>query len=163
MVNRESLNRQNQQTTLKPVPTSSRFKVASSIVITMNLEFNSMCPRKKHSLFQLTRIWTSCKRNVSMTIGMSMRTKACQIRGKVSRSSLYWKKNLPRDISGPGGGLTKVQTTTRPDHVWPEVSTKIGKAAQNREKQERKNEKPKLDNARRLRGIYFVDPDDQDY
>ena len=46
-----SLNRQNQQTTLKPVPTSGRSKVTSSIVITMNLEFNSMCRRKKHHLF----------------------------------------------------------------------------------------------------------------
>ena len=41
--------------------------------------------------------------------------------------------------------------------------TKIGKAAQKRAKQERKNEKPKLNNARRLRGIYFIDPCDQDY
>ena len=36
-------------------------------------------------------------------------------------------------------------------------------AAQNREKHEWKNEEPKLDNARRLRGIHFIDPDDQDY
>ena len=62
-----------------------------------------------------------------------------------------------------GERLTKVQTTTRPDHVWPEVWSKIGKAAQNREKQEMENEKPKLDNARRLRGIYFVDPDDEEH
>ena len=41
--------------------------------------------------------------------------------------------------------LTKVQTTTRPDHVWPEVWTQMGKAAQTWEKQEWKNEKPKLD------------------
>ena len=60
------------------------------------------------------------------------------------------------------GILTKVRTTTRPDHVWPEVWTKIGKAAQNRKKQEWKNEKPKLDNARRLKRIYFIDPDDQE-
>ena len=37
--NRESLNRQNQQMSLEPGPTR-RFKVTSSIVITMNLEFN---------------------------------------------------------------------------------------------------------------------------
>ena len=59
--------------------------------------------------------------------------------------------------------LTKVQTTTRPDYVWPGVWTKIGKAAQNREKHKWAREKPKLDNAGRLRGIYFIDPDDQDY
>ena len=44
--------------------------------------------------------------------------------------------------------VRKVQTTTGPDHVWPEAWTKIGKAAQKREKQEWANEKPELDNAR---------------
>ena len=39
------------QMTLKPVPTFGRSKVTSSIVITMNIEFNSTCRRKKHSLF----------------------------------------------------------------------------------------------------------------
>ena len=34
--------------------------------------------------------------------------------------------------------------------------------AQNREQQEWRNEKPKLDNARRLKGIYFIDPDDEE-
>ena len=58
--------------------------------------------------------------------------------------------------------LTKIQATTKADHVWPEVWTKIEKAAQNREKLEWKNEKPKLDNARRLRRIYFIDPDDEE-
>ena len=61
----------------------------------------------------------------------------------------------------PGWRLTKGQTSARPDHVWPEVWSNIGKAAQNREKQEWKNEKPKLDNARRLTGVFFVGPDDQ--
>ena len=47
----------------------------------------------------------------------------------------FLKKSFQKDICGPGR-LTKIQTTSRPDHVWPEVWTKIGKAAQNREKQE---------------------------
>ena len=34
-----------------------------------------------------------------------------------------------------GVRLTKIQTTTRPDQVWPEVWTKIGEAVQNLEKQ----------------------------
>ena len=57
--------------------------------------------------------------------------------------------------------IDKIQTTTRPDHAWPEVRTKIGKAAQNREKQEWAKKKPKLDNARRLRGIFFIDLEEQ--
>ena len=59
--------------------------------------------------------------------------------------------------------MTKNETTTRPDYVCPEVWTKIGKAAQNREKQEWAKEEPKLDNVRKLRGIYFLDPDDREY
>ena len=66
-------------------------------------------------------------------------------------------------VRSPLWRLTKVQTTTRPDHVSPEVWAKICKATQNREKHEWKIEKPTLDNARRLGGIYFLDPDDQDY
>ena len=73
------------------------------------------------------------------------------------------KEKLPKGYMWSGERLAKVQTTTRPDHVWPEVWTKMGKAAQKKEKQEWKNEEPKLDNVRRLRGIYFIDPDDQDY
>ena len=46
--------------------------------------------------------------------------------------------------------------------VWPEVWTKIGKAAQNLGKHEWAKEKPKFDNARRLRGnLTFIDPDDE--
>ena len=49
--NRKSLNQQNPQMTLKLVLTFGRSNVTSSIVITLNHEYNSMCRRKKHSLF----------------------------------------------------------------------------------------------------------------
>ena len=52
-----------------------------------------MCRRKKHFLFSdwntlvwqgpLTLIWTSCKKNALMIVGMSMRTEVCQIHGLV--------------------------------------------------------------------------------
>ena len=58
--------------------------------------------------------------------------------------------------------LINIQATTSPDHVWPEVWTKIGKSAPQTERQGRVEEKPKLDNARRLRGIYFIDPEDKE-
>ena len=38
------------------------------------------------------------------------------------------KRKLPKGYMWSGETLTKVQTTTRPDHVWPEVWTKFGKA-----------------------------------
>ena len=55
-----------------------------------------------------------------------------------------------------GRRLTKIQTTTRRDHVWPDLWTKIGKAVQDREK-------PKLDNAQKMKGIHVIDPDDEEY
>ena len=62
-----------------------------------------------------------------------------------------------------GERLTQIQTTTRRDDVWPEVWTKIGKAAPNREKQEwAKKKNNKARQGRTLRGIYFIDPDDEE-
>ena len=40
---------------------------------------------------------------------------------------------------------------------------KIGKNAKPREKHKWAIEKPKLDNARRLRGVYFIDPEDMEF
>ena len=48
--------------------------------------------------------------------------------------------SLPKWYMWSGERLSKMQATARPDHVWPEVWTKIGTAAQNREKQEWANE-----------------------
>ena len=40
---------------------------------------------------------------------------------------------------------------------------KLGRNAKLKEKHKWLNEKPKLDNARRLRGIYFIDPEDKEF
>ena len=93
---------------------------------------------------------------------MSIRASICQILGEDSPSSLYWKRSLQKDTCGPGGDWQRFRRL--PDQiVWPEEWTKIGKAAQNREKQTWVQEKPKLDNARRLRRIYWIDPDDSEH
>ena len=82
-----------------------------------------------------------------MTAGMSIRTEVCQIIGKDSRCHIIERKNLQMDFLWSGGRLTKIQATTRPENLWPEVWSKMGKAAQKKEKQERANEEPELDNA----------------
>ena len=41
---------------------------------------------------------------------------------------------VPKGYMWSGERLTKMQMTTRPDNVWPEVWTQIGKAAQKNEK-----------------------------
>ena len=62
-----------------------------------------------------------------------------------------------------GVRLTRRQLTSRPDHLWPELSTKMGRSAQLEERQKWSNDKPKLNNARQLRGIYFTDPEDTEF
>ena len=62
-----------------------------------------------------------------------------------------------------GGRLTKRQVTSRPDHLWPELWRGMSKNAKLREKHKWAIEKPNLDNARRLRGIYFIDPEDMEF
>ena len=61
-----------------------------------------------------------------------------------------------------GRRLTRRQLTSRPDHLWPELWIKLGRNAKLQEKHRWSNEKPKLDN-RRLRGIYFIDPEDKEF
>ena len=69
----------------------------------------------------------------------------------------------PDGYTWSGERLTKRQATSRPDHLWPELWTKLARNAKLREKHKWAIEKPKLDNARRLRGIYFIDPYDKEF
>ena len=80
----------------------------------------------------------------------------CLILGGVSLNLLYWKENLQTDFCGPGGDKTASDIQARSfmartmDEEWQRMLL--------REKHKWAIEKPKLDNARRLRGIYFIDP-----
>ena len=96
----------------------------------------------------------------------------------------YWNIDGSRDLSDPwtgftqftlldekapdgytwsGGRLTRKQLTSRPDHLWPELWKSMGKNAKLKEKQKWSEEKIHLENARRLRGIYFIDPEDKEF
>ena len=69
----------------------------------------------------------------------------------------------PEGYMWSGERLTKRQATSRPDHLWPELWRGMSKNAKLREKHKWAIEKPKLDNARRLRGINFIDPEDKEF
>ena len=96
----------------------------------------------------------------------------------------YWNIDESRDLSDPWTGftqftlldeeppegfmwsgerLTRKQLTSRPDHLWPELWKSMGKHAKLKEKQKWSNEKLHLENARKLRGIYFIDPEDKEF
>ena len=79
-----------------------------------------------------------------------MGQETCQILGQVSNNLLYWKKNLLKDICGPGR-LTRKQLTFRPDHLRPELWKSMGNHVKLKEKQKWSNGKLHLENARKLR------------
>ena len=62
-----------------------------------------------------------------------------------------------------GERSTRKQLTSRPDHLWPELWERMGKNAKLKEKQKWSHEKLHLDNARKLRGIPFIDPEDKEF
>ena len=62
-----------------------------------------------------------------------------------------------------GERLTRKQLTSRPDHLWPELWKSMGKNAKLKEKQKWSEEKLHPENAWKLRGIYFIDPEDKEF
>ena len=62
-----------------------------------------------------------------------------------------------------GGRLTRKQMTSRPDTLWPEIWKNMSEGSKRKEKQKRAIEKPKLDNVSRLHGIFFIEPDDEEF
>ena len=111
----------------------------------------------------LIRIWMSSKRSASMIIGISMGLETCLILGQVSHNFLFWKKKAPDGFLWSGWRLTRKQLTSRPDHLWPELWKSMVKHAKLKEKQKWSKEKFHLENARKLRGIFFIDPEDTEF
>ena len=58
--------------------------------------------------------------------------------------------------------LTRKQTTSRADNVWPDMWKHMSDAAKSKMKQKWAVQKPKLDHARQIRGIFFIEPDDEE-
>ena len=77
----------------------------------------------------------------------------CQTHGENSRSLHYCMKNFEKGFLWLGGRL-KSPSTTRPDNLRVQHVK-----SRSQKKQQWSIEKPKLDNARKLRGFYFIDPD----
>ena len=99
------------------------------------------------------------------------------------RTNDYWNIDGSRNLSDPWTIFTQFtlleekppdgnvvrwqidekQLTSRPDHLWPELWKTMGMNAKLKEKQV-SNQKLHLENARKLRGIYFiVDPEDDEF
>ena len=141
--------------------TSGQSEVTLFIVITLNLEFKSTCRRKKHSLFHWNTL--TCRATFSYLDVLQEQRIYDYWNVDVNRSlSDSWKGfsnfNLlkikaPKGRMRSGVRLTKIQATTIPVNLWPGAWSKMGKSRS--EEREARMEKPKLDNARRLRRHLF--------
>ena len=59
--------------------------------------------------------------------------------------------------------LTRKQTSSRPEKLWPEMWKHMSDASKRKEKQKWAVEKWELDHVRSFRGIYFIDPKDEEF
>ena len=73
------------------------------------------------------------------------------------------KERPPEGYTWCGGRLTRKQTTSRPDAVWPDMWKCMSDAGKNTAKQRWAIEKPKLDYARQVRLMFFNEPNDEEF
>ena len=76
---------------------------------------------------------------------------------------LRFNEKPPDGYTWSGKRFTKVQAASRPHFFWPEVRSSFSQNSQQKEQQFWALEKPKLDNARKLKAIYYVDPDGMEF
>ena len=102
-----------------------------------------------------------CRRNVLKIIGTLMETKNLSDAWTGFTRFTVLNVKPPDGYTWSGWRLTRKQTTSRPDNVWPDMLKHVSDASKRKEKQKWFSEKPRLENAIRLRGIFCVDPDDE--
>ena len=122
-------------------------------VITLNRESNCTCPEKHYSQFHWN-ISTLPERQILPWIFWHVdgdREWSDTWTG-FTRFSLLNEKTT-RWVHMVGERLIRKQTTLRPATLWPEIWKDMTDAFKRKEQQKWAIEKPKLDNARRLRGV----------
>ena len=62
-----------------------------------------------------------------------------------------------------GETLTRQQLTSKPDYLWPKLWEKMGKMPNWRRGKSGHMKNLDSNNARKLRGIYFIDPEDKEF
>ena len=151
--------------------TSGLLQENSFIVITLNPESNCTCRKKKHFLFQWSTStlpeqhihhWMYCWRKRLKITGTWMDKEFSDAWTGFTRFVLL-KGRPPEGYTWSGERLSRKQTTSRPDDVWPDMWKFMSDAARKKAKQRWAIEKPKVDNARQLRGIFFIEPNDEEF
>ena len=137
-------------------------------VITLNRESNFSCREKNHFLFQ----WNFRRyQNYRYILGCDVREKHRRLLERWCRSRIVrymdrfhkihyikWKWKATWRIYMVCEATDKEAHDIQARLPVPEKWKDMSEASKRKEKQNWAIEKPKLDNARRLRGIYFIDP-----
>ena len=122
-------------------------------VITWNLESNCTCREKHHSLFHWNAStwprlqvhhWMSCWRNIYDYVDGDRELSDTWT--GFTRFTILDEKP-PDGYTLSGERLTRKQTTSRPDTLWPETWKGMSEASKREEKQKWTVEKPRLENA----------------
>ena len=167
---RKGLNRQKQKMTLKPGKTI--WSIEGDFIYRHHTEprVQLYVPKEETYPIPLKHIDVTRATNTNLDVLQE------------SRVDDYWNVDVDRSLSNSWTGFTKVQileekkppsgymwlrerrtkiqATARPDYLWLEMWSCMSNAAQKKEKEEWAMEKLKVDSARRLSGIYFIDPED---
>ena len=135
---------------------------------TMNFEFNSTCLWKKHSLFQWNVLIFARSIHIDLDVLQEKkigdywnvdRASICQILGEGLQSSLFWKRSFQKGYVWSGRDWQKFRRL--PDQIFNmarRMDENWKSHSQSKKKQDWAKEKQTLDNARKLRGLYFIDP-----
>ena len=134
--NRKGLDRQNPQTTLKPVPIFG--SIQGDFIHRHHNEPQVQLHVPKEETFPVPLKYIDVARSTltDLDVLQEKRIDAYWNVDWSARLSDSWqgltkfnslKENLPEGCMCSGERLTKIQATTRPDHVWPEIWVKIFK------------------------------------
>ena len=146
--------------------TSGPCQETSYTAITSNPESNFTRQEKNHSLFHWnasthTNLDVKQERR-TMIIGISMGQEICLIHGQVSHNLLYWKKNLLKGIRGPGETDKKAANIQARLFCGQNSGRNWEEMPSWRRSKKWSHQKLHLDDARKLRGNYFIDPEDKE-
>ena len=137
-----------------------------------NPESNCTCRKKNHFLFRLKYIDVTRTTHTSLDVLLEKQIEDYwNVDGEKELSDVWTgftrfvllKERPPEGYTWSGERLTRKQKTSRPGDVWPDIWKFMSDAAEEKAEQRWAIEKPKLDNARQLRGIFFVEPNDEEF
>ena len=97
-----------------------------------------------------------------MIIGISMGQEICLIHGQVHSIYSNGRKTSKRKNVVPGE-IKEKTADIQARSFMARTLGENGKECQAEGEAKWSHEKPKLDNARKLRGVYFIDPEDKEF